>query len=342
MPSQAYHVFSAYLLERLAADAPWALDSGAHRLRGDVARYTLAMMAPDGQLTVQGRSLEQSWTLAAAAALGARRAASGGRDAAAWRSFADRAFSRLVRVYGVRADGTIPIVPGLRHRWDARMMDPYAQMSQYDGLTLWLLADAARFWPAAGAERGALPADRSTFLVDDVRGSGMAWGRGNGVWWSVQARSTAFNARFDQGIVAVKRRGAGGRWADRVAARPIRGMPRTAWTLSAGGRAARLSLNDAGGRGTHARLRGSWRRADGSVLRQAEWDLRVVGGGLRASVAMRHGESLSAAVWRTSPAATRARGASSRTGACTVSASGPACPVVARWQRPGTAAFTIR
>ena len=112
----AYHVFSVLLLEHIFEADPGVFSAAALSVREEAGRYALALMAPDGQLTHSGRSMEQSWVLAAAADLGAMRAAHGGPDAAAWRAFADRALNRLVRVHGTFADGTTPVVPGLRQR----------------------------------------------------------------------------------------------------------------------------------------------------------------------------------------------------------------------------------
>ena len=137
---------------------PAAFGPAALRLRAQAGRFALAQMAPDGDLAYAGRSDEESWVLAAAAALGARRAEEAGPDAPRWRTFADRALARLWREHPLLADGTIPIVPGLHRRWEDGMLDPYAQMAQYNGLTLWLLDDAggalARGERAPGAASG--------------------------------------------------------------------------------------------------------------------------------------------------------------------------------------------
>ena len=119
----AYHVFSVYLLELLYAADPGVFSPEALRLREEAGRYALALMAPDGQVTHTGGSLEQSWVLAAAAAYGARRAREGGPLAAAFRTFADRAAARLLHVHGRLSDGTTPIVPGLRVQWSPAITD---------------------------------------------------------------------------------------------------------------------------------------------------------------------------------------------------------------------------
>ncbi len=73
----AYELFSAFMLELIAEHDPLAIGPAVARLRRQAGRYALDMMAPDGQLSLSGRSLDQSWVQAAAAALGTRRAALG-------------------------------------------------------------------------------------------------------------------------------------------------------------------------------------------------------------------------------------------------------------------------
>ncbi len=117
------------------------------KLRRQADRYALEMMAPDGQLSLSGRSLDQSWVQAAAAALGARRAALEPASGGAWRAYAQRAVSYLLAAYPLQPDGLLPIVPGLDFDWSPSIMDGYAALNQYEGLTLWLLSDALAKWP---------------------------------------------------------------------------------------------------------------------------------------------------------------------------------------------------
>jgi len=84
----SYHLFSCALLEQIAEADPAAVSPAVERLRSEADRYALEMMAPDGQLSFAGRSLDQSWVQAAAADLGARRALADPTHAAQWRSFA--------------------------------------------------------------------------------------------------------------------------------------------------------------------------------------------------------------------------------------------------------------
>ena len=125
------------------------------------------------------------------------------------------------------------------------MLDPYAQMAQYNGLTLWLLDDAAAHWPAASAPRAPLPAD-GELLVSDLGGTGLVWGRHGDVWWAVSGRRTAADPRYQQGVVAVKAIAAGGA-RDLLAARPRDGRPSSAWLLTARSRQARFVARSVSG-----------------------------------------------------------------------------------------------
>ena len=170
----AYHVFSALLLEHIFETDPGVFSAAGLAAREQAGRYALALMAPDGQLTHSGRSMEQSWVLAAAADLGAMRAAQGGPDATLWRAFADRALNRLVRVHGTFADGTTPVVPGLRERPDHSIADHYSSMSQYNGLSLYLIEHAAAHWPDTAA--GTSVAGEGLTADLTAGGSGLVWG----------------------------------------------------------------------------------------------------------------------------------------------------------------------
>lgn len=336
----AYHLFSTYMLERVHSALPSVFGPAGLKLRAEAGRYALALMAPDGDLAYAGRSDQESWVLAAAAALGARRAAEGGPDAPRWRSFADRALERLWREHSVLADGTIPIVPGLRARWEDGMLDSYAQMAQYNGLTVWLLADAAAHWPAVDAPRAPLPADRN-LLVDDLGGTGLVWGRHGDVWWAVSGRRTAPGPRYDQGVVAVKSL-AHGKPLDLVAARPREGRPTGAWLLETPKGRARFVARKASGSGARATLAGDWRLKSGRTWRRASWTISSRKGGMVAATALRRHERLGAAVWahpgdRSPLTAT----GSASTGRCRASASGTACPYVTRWSKPGRAALEL-
>ena len=327
----AYHVFSVYLLELIHAADPSVFSPAALRLRERAGRYTLALMAPDGQLTHAGRSLEQSWVLAAAAAYGARRASEGGPLAGAYRSLADRAAARLMHVHGRFADGTIPIVPGLHTQFDPAITDVYASMTQYNGLTLMMLEDAAANWPEAVAP-AALPAD-GPYRVFDLSGSGLLWGRSGQLWWAFSGRGSRAEPRNEQGLVSVKVGEQAG-WRDVLAARGVAGGPRSRWLLKTRRGRARLRINRASGNGRRVLLRGNWRLlSDNRVHRRATVRLAVTRRGLVLSTRLRAGEVLTTSVWMRDvaqrPFARRGR---FRRAGCRVTVSGPACPVALRWR----------
>ena len=331
----AYHVFSATLLEHIHETDPGVFGPEALAVREQMSNYALTLMAPDGDLTPSGRSIAQSWVLGCAADLAARRAAEGGVNAGRWRTFAERAVDRLVRVHGRFADGTIPVIPGLTVSPSPDIADHYSSMTQYNGSTLFFLQHAAERWPDHVVPTP-LPGDRELLVSDLGRGGpALAWGRSGNVWWAIQGRRTRPDSRATQGIVALKVRAATG-WVDRLAARPIRQHPRTDWVLrTRTGRRAQLELTRAVGTGRHAVITGRWIVA-GRTYRTARWDVRVRGNRLvMRTEPLRRGERLTAAVWMT-PAAHRPR-ANARTSAfgCIVSASGRACARKLHWSRPG-------
>lgn len=337
----AYHIFSVMLLERIYRTDPAVFNEAALNVREQAGRYALALMAPDGQLTHQGRSMQQSWVLAAAADLGALRAGAGGPHASAWRTFAERAMTRLARVHGTFADGTIPVVPGLRRTQNTSITDGYSSMSQYNGLTVFLLEHAAAHWPEH-VSAGSLPADRD-HLVDDLAGSGLIWGRAGNIWWAVQGRKTRADTRYDQGVAAVKVRVAG-EWRDRLASTPRITTPAPGWRLRTPRGIAHLQLTHAAGTGARAVLTGRWVLASGTY-RPARWEVRVDGRALHVTAEpLRRGESLTAAVW-VRPAAARGAVASSGRAAsterCVTSASGGACARTLSWDRPGRPRLTL-
>ncbi|MDO8189475.1 hypothetical protein Q5424_26265 [Conexibacter sp. JD483] len=336
----AYHLFSALLLERVYQSEPDAFSATALRIRREAGRYALALMAPDGALTPAGRSAEQSWVLAAAVDLGAMRASDRGRDAPAWRAFAERAMDRLVRVHGQLDDGTIPVVPGLWQRWDASIMDGYASMTQYNGLTLSLLQDAADRWPD-GVRVGRVPADRAGHLVADVGGARLVWGRAPRVWWALSMRRTQRDGRYQQGLTALKVLD-GGAWRDLLASRPQSGLS-SGWELRTPRGTARLVLAHVRGSGSRVRLFGAWRLADGRRWRAAHWELRTH----RATTTitterLRAGETLTAGLWLAAGVAPSFESGWVLPSACVVTASGWGCPVRLRLEQPVAARLTLR
>jgi hypothetical protein len=338
----AYELFSTFMLELIGEVDPQAITPTLERLRRQADRYALDMMAPDGQLSLSGRSLDQSWVQAAAAALGARRAALEPAGAGAWRAYADRAISYLLAAYPIRPDGVLPIVPGLNVEWNRSIVDGYAALNQYEGLTLWLLSDALAQWPRAEASRASLPADSGELLAADLGSSGLVWGRTAGVWWEVSGRTTGADPRSAQGLVAVKVGGVSG-WRDLLALRPRQHGLSSVWTLGlAHGRTATPTFTRVRRAGRRVVLTGSYRRANGHALARATWTLNATATGLELSMSMPAKASLRTTIWlATSSAHLTARAATTSRGECVVTASGRACPVTISWRNRRTAALEL-
>jgi hypothetical protein len=338
----AYELFSTFMLESIGESDPQAIGPTASRLRRQADRYALEMMAPDGQLSLSGRSLDQSWVQAAAAALGARRAAIEPANAAAWRSYAQRAVSYLQAAYPLQSNGLLPIVPGLGFDWSPSLMDGYAALNQYEGLTLWLLSDALAKWPQAGASQALLPADNRELLGDDLASSGLVWGRSGSVWWQLSGRATSSDPRAAQGLVAVKLNDDAG-WHDLVALRPIHSKASSTWTLVyANGTVATPTFAGVHGTGRKMLLLGRYRTATGRVLGRVSWKLSTTAEGVELSMSMPAKTTLHTTVWLTperghlfAPGATIIRGA------CTVTASGEACPATIYWRNQHTATLEV-
>lgn len=328
----AYELFSTFMLELIGEFDPSAVTHRVAALRRQSDRYALEMMAPDGQLSLSGRSLDQSWVQAAAAALGARRAALEPGAAGSWRSFAERAVSYLLAAYPLRADGLLPIVPGLSVEWNPSIMDGYAALNQYEGLTLWLLSDALDQWPRPEAAAEALPGDSTELVANDLGSSGLVWGRSGSVWWQLSGHSTSSDPRSAQGLVAVKLEH-NGRWRDLLALRPRQRGLSSVWTLTpAHGGTAAASFAGAHGRGRRVVLRGDYRRPNGRLVARTTWTLVTTPSGVRLAMKMPAKATLHTTLWLPG-VGTRlsAPGASFTRGTCTVTASGRACPVTISW-----------
>ncbi len=336
----AYELFSTFMLQLIGESDPSAISSSVARLSAEADRYALAMIAPDGQLSLAGRSLDESWVQAAAAALGVRRATHEPANSAVWIAFAERASSYLLSAYPLQSNGLLPIVPGLNLDWSPSIVDGYAALNQYEGLTLWLLCDALEHWPAARAPQASLPADGKRLLADDLASSGLVWGRAGAVWWELSGRSTSGDPREAQGLVAVKVRRSGG-WHDLLALRPIQHGKSSVWMLGlAHGGTATPTFGQIQGTGAGATLSGSYRRASGRLLAATKWTLRTTATGIRVSMSVPPKATLHTTVWlsRGTPRLLTP-GASRVAGACTVTASGRACPVTISWSAMRTAHF---
>ncbi|HEY3830316.1 MAG TPA: hypothetical protein VGL57_14070 [Solirubrobacteraceae bacterium] len=329
----AYDLFSSALLELAAEADPAAMTPAVEALREQAARYALELMAPDGQLSYAGRSLDQSWVQAAGVDLGAHQAALDPDRAGQWQDFAERAFSYLMHDYPPRPDGILPIVPGLLSDWSPTIMDSYAALDQYEGLTLWFLADALEHWPQAGVAHAPLPVDATDYLMGDLHSSGLAWGRSGRVWWAVSGHTIGHDPRAAQGLVALKLE-AGGAWRDLLALRPRAGGPSTIWTLTLpGGRVATPTFTAIHGDGHHAVLSGAYRLTTGHVIGPARWVLTTTPRGLRMTMPIGHQGTVRAGIWVTgSGVRVSAPEAQTTDGTCTATASGRACPVTLTWK----------
>jgi hypothetical protein len=338
----SYELFSAFMLELIGEVNPQVVGPTANRLRRQADRYALDMMAPDGQLSLSGRSLDQSWVQAAGAALGVRRASLELQQAPMWRAYADRAISYLLSAYPIRADGLLPIVPGLGLEWNPLIMDGYAAFNQYEGLTLWLLSDALAQWPRLEASRVPLPPDSRRSLADDLGSSGLVWGRSGGVWWEVSGHTTGTDPRSAQGLVAVKLARAGA-WRALLALRPLHGPPTSVWTLGLPhGREATPTFTRVRGGGARAVLSGSYLSARGRVLARARWVVSPTATGLRLSMSIPAKAALRTTVWLASSSRhVSAPGARVTREQCTVTASGRACPVTIYWHHRRAALLEV-
>jgi hypothetical protein len=337
----AYELFSTFMLELIGEFDPSAITPAVARLRAQADRYALEMMAPDGQLSLAGRSLDQSWVQAAAVALGARRAALEPATAGMWRAFADRAVSYLLGAYPLQLDGVLPIVPGLDLDWSPSIMDGYAALNQYEGLTLWLLSDALERWPSAQAPRTSLPVDGNSLLADDLASSGLVWGRAGDVWWELSGRSTSGDPREAQGLVAVKVDRTSG-WRDLLALRPIQQGQSSVWALELPSKAtATPTFQKVRGTAGASVLSGAYRRPNGRIVARVTWKLRTTSTGIELSMSVPAKAALHTTVWLAGATRLSSPNASQTPGACLVTASGRACPVTIYWHDTRTATLDL-
>jgi hypothetical protein len=199
----------------------------ARRTLVQIARASLLVTAPDGDLAYFGRNQEECWGLAGTA-LGALEAASFGESPPALdaqlRELAARAVRRLDTVYGVDEWGLnyAPVVrrdPG--HALAA--LDPGAGGPSFAGMTQamleWSLPVAAR--PPAGAS---IPADHPLEAKLSHGESRLDVVRRGRFWYAVRPSTSGKHPddiRADFGLIAFKARGAGGAWRDVIHLRPF-------------------------------------------------------------------------------------------------------------------------
>ena len=235
----AYHALSCGMFARavdLLGDR--VSSSGRDALRAMV-RASWWLAGPDGDLAWMGRSQEQAWALAAAAYAAEVAAAAPGSDAAQdarFRALSARALQRLHDAYAIGPTG-LWIVPALARDPVAglRGLDHYAGASVYCGLTLvalnWVISALGGRDVAPGAigadAPGAISISRGEAQLAVVRSDDDAW---FAVKRACSRADFPDDLRYDFGLLALKRPGAGGAWSDLL---PIR--PRTERSRDSGG-----------------------------------------------------------------------------------------------------------
>ena len=286
----------------MVGDATLALGRGAPPEALRVFRRALegiaAFAGPDGDVAYIGRRQQQSWALAAtvlAARAGAVAFAENASVASRFRALAARALERIRVVHGVGPAG-VNVVPRFRRssRGGFRGLD-FANTVVWNGLTAFLLdraADQAQRDPAAAAS-APLTADADGSFRDD-RGPLFAAVRRGDLWYAVNGRTLQPDLRYDAGLVALKRRGADGRWRDLVRPRPMTlGRPPDSAgpVLLNGGRtwtpSGRSVAVDRRGVVT---LRARWVSGAADLGRAAALRYAPVRGGVRVSFAVRAGD----------------------------------------------------
>lgn len=212
----AYHQFSSALVTQALADAPRLFNDVGREAASRASHYSKALVAPNGDVALTGRSQLQSWTLAAVLLVASHGV--GGQFDSTWRAVAERVLDRLEgREYRDRS-GVFAITPSARSR-KINGIDPYAIPTDYNGLTLMFLELAGRAWERGDAP-GNVPTDRDGIFAD-LEGGHLVISKQPKVWWQWQARRLTDDFRLDAGLVQlkVKRRT---RWSDMLSARPRR------------------------------------------------------------------------------------------------------------------------
>ena len=210
----AYHQFSAALLSEARAEAPGLFDGNGLDAATRASHYSKALVAPNGDVAMTGRSQLQSWTLAAVLLVAAHGV--GGKYDATWRAVGDRVLTWLESFVYRDRTGVFAITPSARTQ-SLSGIDGYAAPADYNGLTLMLLDLAARAWEPGG-DSGSVPTDRNGSFAD-LHGSHLVIARKDDVWWQWQTRRKRQDMRFDQGLIQVQTK-INGKWTPLLAARP--------------------------------------------------------------------------------------------------------------------------
>ena len=220
----AYHALATGFLARATELMGDSAPSAARTLLRRGADASWALQAPDGDVGYIGRSQEQAWTLPLTA-YGVEVAGDqpgGGARAGRYRAVAERAVGRLGDAYGRGREGLL-VTPALGQNLQAgiRGLDPYVAAVSYNGLTLvaleWAIAAAGEATPPTG-----IGADGDSGFRLSAGDASFATVRAGDVWFAVKrAHSASADMRYDFGLVALKVRGAGGRWTDAMPLRPL-------------------------------------------------------------------------------------------------------------------------
>ena len=218
----SYHALSVGMLGRAIALLGSGAPAEARALLRRATNASVALTAPDGTTAYHGRSQEQAWTLSLTgygAELAARQPGAS-RRAAAYRGLSRRAMERLTERYPTGPEGLL-VTPSLALDIDGAIpgIDEYVAAASYVGLTLssleWAIAEAGDGAP------GTIGADRTGASVLGRGPGSWAAARSGDVWFAVKrSRTSVRDLRYDVGLVALKRRDAGGDWEDVLPLRP--------------------------------------------------------------------------------------------------------------------------
>jgi hypothetical protein len=215
----AYHALSYAMYARAVGLLGPRASPRAHAVLRKLAWTTDQVTAPTGDVAYWGRSQAMGWTLSSSAYGLAATARERGVSGAARRRYlalADRLLTRL-RGYGSGPRGEW-IVPALRQARSARAaIDHYAHAPEYTGLALVYLNWAISLLPRHSTA-GEIAADRPLRAVIGQGRARYAVVRQGNLWYAVRERGTG-GLRYDFGVIAAKRREAGG-WRDIVPLRP--------------------------------------------------------------------------------------------------------------------------
>ncbi|HEX8054247.1 MAG TPA: hypothetical protein VF517_14750 [Thermoleophilaceae bacterium] len=247
----------------------------ARRTLAEVARASLLLAAPDGDVAYFGRNQEQAWGLAGTV-YGAYAAAdldeTGSAEDGQLRELASRALQRLLTVHGVTHWG-LEITPSVaRSRWvPPAGLDSGAGGPSFGGLVLALL-EWARDESREPPDRVSIPADRPLRTKLSHAESRFTVIRRGPVWAVIRPTISGkypYDVRYDFGVVAMKVLRSD-RWVDVLRHRPFTAAdPDSAGPiLRTGGVPAFPFASDVGVAPNGAvTMRGGWRLAPTRVKR---------------------------------------------------------------------------